>query len=593
MATLSKDSKLKLSFPKLSINQKFLALIAITFLFSMHYFMRNSGGSGLELPFNGVVWSTIAAAMGVAFYQIANQGAIQYSKVTRVYLLCCILLTLPAFYTFNSDFNATPRLIGLWAGWLFFLCLQQFRFSNSEKQQLLWLIIFATLIETVFGYIQYMVLKQGNIFAYNVEENRPYGIFQQPNVMASFLNTGLVLSGYLLAKVPRSKCRIKLYQLGLLYLTPALTIPLLVVLASRTGWLSALVGVGLMIPYLLRFATAKRAALWGGAIAVGLIVGAFLATSGDGQSRVESKISLQGARLTTFPQTIDMIIEKPLTGYGYGQFEAQYIHYTAYRHQSNPDYKSGLANMAHPHNELMLWAVEGGIVPVFAILLAAFVTIQRVVSSKKGTRLALLALCAPLVIHTQLEFPFYHSAIHWIMFLILLYWIDQRNTNYHAVALSGSGQNVIKGVSFIAPIGVILFMITTLHSNYLLTKYEATFPKKPEILDHISNPLVWQERLDWNIHITLLNVGFSSKNNQMIQQYVDWSLQHIKFRPRREFYVNLIAAYIVMGMPEKAQQMRTEGLYLFPDYKFDQQVDSIVKKVNPNQSLPWAESTVP
>ncbi len=584
MTTLLKNTELKSGLPKLSINQKFLVLIAITFLFSMHYFMQNPGGVGLELPFNSMVWITIAAAMGVAFYLIATKGAIQYTKLTLVYLICCILLTLPAFYTLSSDFNATPRLIGLWVGWLFFLCLQQFRFSEPEKQIFLWLILFAALIEGGFGYIQYMLLDSGNIFGYDTEENRPYGIFQQPNVMASFLNTGLVVSGYLLTKIPRDQFRSKRYRLGILYLTPVLTIPLLIVLASRTGWLAALIGVGLLIPYLIQFSTAKRTTLWGGAIVVGLIIGFFLAVNGEGQGHIESKASLKGGREITFPQTIDMIVEKPLTGYGYGQFEAQYIYYTAYRHQLNPDYEVGMANLDHPHNELMLWAVEGGIVPVLAILLAAFATMQRIIASKKGTRLALFALCAPLVIHTQLEYPFYSSAIHWITFLILLYWIDQRNPDYHSVSLSGSSQNLIKVISFIAPLGVMLFMVTTLHTNYVLTKYETTFPKKPEILDQISNSLVWQNRLDWNIHVTLLNVGFSSKNNQIIQQYVDWSLQHIKFRPRREFYVNLIAAYTVMGMPEKAQQIEEEGRYFFPKHEFEQYVDSILQKVNPDLS---------
>ncbi len=31
------------------------------------------------------------------------------------------------------------------------------------------------------GYVQYFVLEPGNLFGYNTEANRPYGIFQQPN----------------------------------------------------------------------------------------------------------------------------------------------------------------------------------------------------------------------------------------------------------------------------------------------------------------------------------------------------------------------------------------------------------------------------
>ena len=54
------------------------------------------------------------------------------------------------------------------------------------------------MIQALFGYFQYFFLEAGNMFGYNTKANRPYGIFQQPNVMASFLATGFVLSAYLL-----------------------------------------------------------------------------------------------------------------------------------------------------------------------------------------------------------------------------------------------------------------------------------------------------------------------------------------------------------------------------------------------------------
>ncbi|MGR5542648.1 pilin glycosylation ligase domain-containing protein, partial [Vibrio campbellii] len=90
---------------------------------------------------------------------------------------------------------------------------------------------------------------------YNTVANRPYGIFQQPNVMASFLATGLVISGYLLAR--KNNKYSSLGDTAILYLTPIMTTPLLVVLSSRTGWLGALIGALLIIPYLLRFSTKR------------------------------------------------------------------------------------------------------------------------------------------------------------------------------------------------------------------------------------------------------------------------------------------------------------------------------------------------
>ncbi|POF58015.1 ligase, partial [Vibrio vulnificus] len=116
---------------------------------------------------------------------------------------------------------------------------------------------------------QFLWLKPGNWMGYDTLSNRPYGIFQQPNVMASFLATGLIISGYLLARQPH-KYNKHLSEITLLYLIPLLTVPLIVVLASRTGWLAAMIATLLLLPYLYRFGTKIRFWGWLGSIILGL-----------------------------------------------------------------------------------------------------------------------------------------------------------------------------------------------------------------------------------------------------------------------------------------------------------------------------------
>lgn len=176
------------------------------------------------------------------------------------------------------------------------------------------------------------------MFGYNTVANRPYGIFQQPNVMASFLATGLVISGYLLARQPHTKYLHWRHKLILLYATPVLTIPLLVVLASRTGWLGSILALALLLPYVHRFAARNRAYTWGAMLLLGLGVGLGLTQVGDNQSLLQQKADLESPRAYTLPQTLDMLIEKPLSGYGYGRFEPEYMLYTARQHQLNSEY---------------------------------------------------------------------------------------------------------------------------------------------------------------------------------------------------------------------------------------------------------------
>ncbi len=310
----------------------------------------------------------------------------------------------------------------------------------------------------------------------------------------------------------------------------------------------------MLLPYLYYNSTVKRFAGWGASIIVGVLLGFIIAFASHGEKNIEQKAKLDSPRSYIYKQTIDMFIEKPFTGYGYGKFEPSYLLYTARQHQLNPDYKPGLPSLTHPHNELLYWAVEGGLVPVLGILLAAGLVLLRIHRGKKGTRLATFALFVPIVLHSQLEYPFYHSAIHWIIFIIFLYWVDQRSALYKTRPFSEITKALLRIASLMLPIVVGFYMISALHTNYVLTKFEKSNPPNPEILSRASNPVVWKDRLDWDIYSTYLKIGLVKKDAKFIQPYIDWSQKVIKRKPRPAFYTNLIIAYQGMGKIEKRRK---------------------------------------
>lgn len=564
-------TQLEVKAPKIPLTKPFLVAFGAIFILAMHFFMPNPGGSGLALAFNPTTWLALSFAIAIGLYQIGTYANLRYNKLTIGLFICTIMLTIPVLYTGSNIGLSLGKLVGLWAGLILFVVLQQFRFSNKQKQRLLWFIAIAVFIEAIFGWVQYLFLQPGNPFGYDTLSNRPYGIFQQPNVMASFLATGLALSGYLLTRQP-TKYQRKVSEVALLYVTPLVTVPLIVVLASRTGWLASVLSVTLLLPYVYRFATKKRFIGWTTSILLGLGIG-FIAphlSSGQASDLVEQKANLESPRKYTFPQALDMLIEKPFTGYGYGRFEPEYIIYTARQHQLNDSYKPGLASMDHPHNELLYWGVEGGILPLLAILLAALFVLVRLYQAKKGTRLAMFALFVPIVLHSQLEYPFYHSAVHWITFIVLIYWVDQRASSYRQASLSMISKLALRVSSLVIPIVTSFYMLTTLHTNYVLTQFEKSQPKDPEILNQVTNPIVWQDRYDWDIYSTYLNIGLYQQQAKYIQPYIDWSLNIIKDKPRPAFYNNLIMAYQGLGEIEKAEQIRSEAHFLFPDRDFSE-----------------------
>ncbi|NVC92690.1 ligase [Vibrio natriegens] len=570
------------------LNRKFLLSLAVLFVLAMHFFMPNPGGSGLALSFNATSWIAFSFALGIGCYQIARNQALRYSKLTIGLFISVIIMTIPIFYPNANSHLAANKLIGLWSGLLFFVVLQQFHFNNKHRQRILWFIVLAVVIEAIFGLTQYLYLKPGNPFGYNTVANRPYGIFQQPNVMASFLATGLVIASYLLARQPYKYDR-KLSDVYLLYAVPVLTIPLIVALASRTGWLASLFAVLLIIPYMYRYNTKRRFSHWVISLAAGLLLSVVVMQIAfpQGNGLAAEKVNMESARAYTFPQTVDMVIEKPFTGYGYGKFESEYIIYTARQHALNEKYPAGLPAMDHPHNELLYWAVEGGLLPILGIFLAMTLVLYRIYQAKRGTRLALLALFIPIILHSQLEYPFYHSLVHWVIFIILIYWVDQRVARYRQVGFTKITKSLLRIVSLALPAVFTFYMVSALHTNYILTKFETTRPTNPDILSQVSNPVVWKDRFDWDVYSTFLTIGLQTQDPSLIQPYIDWSLNIIKDKPRPAFYNNLILAYQGLDDGSKAEQIRAEAQFLFPRVDFSKvnyQPPSQAQSASPEQS---------
>ncbi len=565
MATLLLNgTQLEPQAPSVPLNKPFLLSIAVIYLIAMHVFVPNVGGEGLMLPFNVTTWLFLSIPIALGLYQLGTNQYMRYSKLTIGLWLCCVLMTLPMLYSQADWGSSIDRVLGLWSGFALFLLLQQFHFSNKSKQKLLWFIVLATLIEAFIGIFQYILKTPGSFF----EPSRiPYGIFQQADTMTSFLATGVVLSGYLLARQPKVYNK-KLREVGLLYLTPLINLPLIVLLDSFTGWVTSGIAVLLLLPYLYKFSPKQRFLNWAVASFTGLIIGLGAQYfQAEHDFKIDQQVVSSSFR-TTIPQAVDMLIEKPFTGYGYGRFESKYVLYTARQHQLNSKYLPAIPSTQHPDNEILYWGVEGGGLPVLGQLLAVIFVLIRIRSAKPDTRLAMFALLLPITIQGQFGTPFYQSAIHWLTFVILLFWVEQRVAKYHLFRFSNVSRSILRISTIILPVIITFYMASVLHTNFLLSQFEKSASSNINLLHKIVNPDVAKERLDHDIYTTYLKVGLRDNKQEYFQPYIDWSLNMIQQKPRPEFYINLIKAYQAIGDSSRSEQVRAEAEFLFPKLDF-------------------------
>jgi len=440
------------------------------------------------------------------------------------------------------------------------------RFSATFIQRLLLLIVLAGFLQACYSLMQDYLLPANNIFGYNVGYGRPYGIFQQPNVLASFMATTLILAGYLLQKIECKKTQ------AFLLLTVVLNIWVIVVTISRVAYLGGFISLLLFIPWAWEN-NRRKLIIFIVAIFIGIGCGALKHDMLEIRSGHMENFTQDNKRVTKYTHSLSIIAEHPILGSGYGSFEKVYLESYAQR-VKNGEVPANSQHLTHPHNDPLYWAIEGGIVPVIAILLLIIGLLSNLKALPIKKALSLLALVVPISLHTQTEYPLYHSALHWLVLIVLVFYIDNQSNNSQSHLFKRTF--ALRVFALLIPLFTALFMLSNLYTISKITQYERS--KNPDIrlLMDIVNPLVFQDRFDFHLSNFRLGLAIRANNKEEIQSVINWTEQTLETTPKSFFYVILYLAYKHNDQSEKAQQTLAYARYLFPR---DNQLANIDKPI--------------
>jgi len=528
----------------------------------MHIILDTPGGTGLYLSFNIFAWLFVVVLIALGLWQVTLNKKIVYSKMLVWLSIGCLCLFIPAFYSFEFTDHAIPRLLALTAGLLFLFCLYQFPVTQTDKHQLLILILVAVAIESSLGLAQYFLFEEGFWGGYKVGFSRPHGVFLQPNVMASFMATGLAIAFFLSIKLPLVTSRFSFPIKSLIYFVLFSTSFLLVVLQSRTGHLSVILVLALMTPYLYHKCR-KQLTINVVIIALAIVTSAVDFQESNSSTWDSKDYTSINARSTFFEVSLNMIKTEPLLGYGYGNFERSFIdHFNQYAIEK-PSIGNTIKRLSHPHNEFLFWVVEGGVIAFFAFTLFAIAYVSTWLNISRRKSLALFALLLPILLHSQLEFPFYSSVSHFIIFLLILWLTDTENPK-NTLSTKCTSTMLIRFIALFIPMVFVPFLTTTLHTANILVEHEKQAYASTEKLKDIINPVAWQDRLDSAVYAHILVSGLTQRNSEKLEMYMTWGLQRIKYMPRESVYANLLFVLKVLNRRDEYQKLLIEAKQTYP-----------------------------
>ena len=467
-------------------------------------------------------------------------------------------MILPLVYGNNEYSNLSLfRIIGLGLGILLLISYHQFRFRKNDIYDFLYMFLGLLFIQSLFKLYQQFAPDLSFSLIQSIVH---FGPFAQKNIFATYLATGLIISFVLLIFDET------VWSVGwkrfLVHSTPLITMSHFFFLQSRTGYLSIILSIGIVI--LINYQNLRSAKVWFALTFLGLLI-SFISQQ---ESRPTGAIKYsENVRKTTYLLTLELIKDNPVIGVGYGKFLKSFREHYAERKSTDPNIQLlGNNNMDHPHNEILFWTVEGGIIPLIGILFIVGSFLNIIWKAKKTRAWSYLILLLPITIHLQLELPFYISAIHWFTFIFLTFIVDTEHGKKYEMPINAPSFFKVSSIMF--PLIVCTYMLTTLQTMSLITKYERTGYKDPFLLASGLNFHALQKKYETLVMKLNLETGKRTKDKNKIKSYIQWAESFVQHSPYLFVYYDLATAYESLGNREKAWDIYRYAKHLYPGAKW-------------------------
>lgn len=546
------------------------------------------GGEGVWLPWNILAWA-VAMTVMLLTALLAPAGRLVITPLARLLFLAVALLTLPVMWCPHPEWiiYSLPRLYGLWGGALFYLALLQCRFSHRTKRLFLWCVSFATLVQglavlaglyypTLLSPLSQIFLKTGG--------RQSLGIFQQVNVTASFLATGLALSLALFyrqcagcsARGNRVQAS-RLFRLKAAYLLILMTcLPCVLVLTrSRIGWLGGLTVYIVAIATAVLTARRQRDRTRGlsgwcpAAIALfplaGIVAGLLLMDCTVAQAIDHGGSNHQ--RWLTLKVTWEMIRQHPWAGWGTGSFIMQFQHYIAtYRHP-NPSREL----MGHPHNEILYVWMEGGVVALAGLMVAGGAVVMLLKTNGSPARRLMAVSMLPVLLHTLVEYPLYLSVPHALTLLLVALSLDRSGQRagpaVPGTRVTGVRETARAGLRCVIVTGCV-WMLGSLHGAYrvnaLLSRFEAGQLAQGRTIPAADVPWMLRSRYEADRLNLELEAYNRSGDLRLLRDYVRDNAHWLRTHTDPDNYAGQVDVLHYLHRDAEACRYTAEGKQLFP-----------------------------
>lgn len=535
-------------------------MLIVSFAGAMHLPSANMGGTGMSLYFNLYVMMIVVPA---SFLLLSFRRPLRLDRTALVLALLLLILTLPVLDQADLS-DVVYRLLAAWFGLVFYLLLLQCRSLSVES--CLAILVVSCLLQSLYGLVQLLWLYDGNWLQF-AEDRRPVGVFQQVNVLASYVATGLIAAAALFVYSRRPVHRWLALAMALLGPT------LLLLILSR----AALLGLGLALLMLVVYHWRCRAEVelrhWWAALGLGFVVASlvlFARASSGSAARSVTSFTSGGARINDYAHSLWMLLQKPWAGWGYGNFDSAFLYSWVSRRAEGDDIGLVSRQLQHPHNELLLWGVEGGLPLIIALVTVLVLFVYWAFRARGSGAWLSLALLVPLSVHAMLELPFYHSIVHWLVFVLLL-WVVMKDVT-PVRSFTPPLHKAIPVLGVIAALAALLFLVTAYQTSRFISRVYVEQSYREVNWEQTRNPYVLSDYQQLGAILQRLDLALDADHSEALRPALSDAERYLETDPNSNLLVRTIVAYNRLGDTEAAGLNLALGQLAYEgEYPFDRQ----------------------
>jgi len=569
-------------------------LLSLLFLVAPFYYQDNLGGEGLNLPFNAVVWLPVLFIIAGAIFKIIESGAWVRPNYLWLILAMPIGLYLTGFISgMDRPGEWLIRLGVVFGGIALWFSVLQYRLSEQQMNQLLYLLLASMLIHALVGLVQMISHPLFSGWVPISSGNRLLGMFQQPNLQASLMATAIALALWLATTKTFSEQRWP--QKSALFLTLFLAALEVTASGSRVGLIGALLELLLICAGRIRALISQPLLT----IALAFTLGAGAAAgyqANDGAIQAYNKIEKlveegKDARPHIYRIAVDVFERSPLFGHGIGSFQSEFQkERVTYYQTTDASAVDGAPRFSHPHNELLFWMDEGGLVALLAISIAVLGVVLQLIRLGWGEGLALAALLMPIALHTQTELPFYISTYHWILMTLLLAVLFSYRTTLKPVQLSSSATALLKVTPILIVPVLVLFLVHSLLSQTGIMQYYKQRGTEPTHLRFALNNVYFKELGEYFVMRSSLYGAIEHHDQKGVLSFIEWGESYLEQIPDIQLYRDVAIARQNIGDERGALALIAQAKAIYPK---DRSIDDAHRRIEAGEPLVTSSLALP